>query len=185
MYAAQDASYVGEVDVVRDEHWVTVQEAARRLGVKDDAIRKRIQRGTLRSEKDPEDGRVYVYLDTAQDTTYDAAHDGTYAGTQDTTYDAAEDASQAAVMLVEEMRDRIASLERMLDEEREARTEERRRHDTLMVTLLQRMPELEAPGEQRNGHETASPRSDGGTAPEDAQEPTDRRSWWRRFFGIE
>ncbi len=167
--------------MVRDERWVTVQEAARRLGVKDDAIRKRIQRGTLRSEKDLEDGRVYVYLDTSQD----AAHDGTYAGYQDTTYDASSAASQAAVVLVEEMRDRIASLERMLDEEREARTEERRRHDTLMVTLLQRIPELEAPGEQRNGHETASPRSDGGTAPEDAQEPTDRRSWWRRFFGIE
>ena len=146
--------------MVRDEHWVTVQEAARRRGVKDDAIRKRIQRGTLRSEKDPEDGRVYVYLDTAHD------------GTQDTTYDAAEDAaedaSQAAVVLVEEMRDRIASLERMLDEEREARTEERRRHDTLMVTLLQRMPELEAPSE-------------------DAQESTQprKRSWWRMFFGFE
>lgn len=36
---------------------VTIQEAARRLGIKDDAIRKRIQRGTLESEKS-QDGRV-------------------------------------------------------------------------------------------------------------------------------
>ncbi len=150
------------------------------MGVKDDAIRKRIQRGTLRSEKDLEDGRVYVYLDTTQD----AAHRGAYAGYQDTTYDAAEDAAQAA-LLVEEMRDRIASLERMLDEEREARTEERRRHDTLMATLMQRIPELEAPSETREAHEAASPRSNRGTTAEDSQEPTERRSWWRKFFGFE
>jgi excisionase family DNA binding protein len=168
--------------MVRDEHWVTVQEAARRLGVKDDAIRKRIQRRTLRSEKDPEDGRVYVYLDTAQDTAQDAAHDGTYDATQDTTYDTAEDASRDAVVLVEEMKDRIASLERMLDEEREARTEERRRHDTLMATLMQRIPELEAPSEERDAPEPALPRSDGGTAPEHSPEPTQRRSWLYRFL---
>jgi excisionase family DNA binding protein len=168
--------------MVRDEHWVTVQEAARRLGVKDDAIRKRIQRRTLRSEKDPEDGRVYVYLDTAQDTAQDAAHDGTYDATQDTTYDTAEDASRDAVVLVEEMKDRIASLERMLDEEREARTEERRRHDTLMATLMQRIPELEAPSEERDAPEPSPPRSDRETTPDESQEPVERRSWLHRFF---
>jgi excisionase family DNA binding protein len=169
------------VDVVRDEHWVTVQEAARRLGVKDDAIRKRIQRGTLRSEKDPEDGRVYVYLDTTQDTTQDASYDGT----QDTTYDAAEDASRDALMLVEEMKDRIASLERMLDEEREARTEERRRHDTLMATLMQRIPELEPPRDERDVPKPASePRSGTESPADDTSEPR-RPSWWRRFFGFE
>ncbi len=159
----------------RDEHWVTVQEAARRLGVKDDAIRKRIQRGTLRSEKDLEDGRVYVHLDAAQDETYAEA--------QDTTYDATEDASQAA-LLVEEMRDRITSLERMLDEEREARTEERRRHDTLMATLMQRIPELEAAPDEQNGHQTASEPSGKGAGREDSKESVERRSWWRRFFGF-
>jgi DNA-directed RNA polymerase specialized sigma24 family protein len=39
---------------------VTVVEAAARLGVKEQAIRKRIQRGTLTHDKD-DDGRVYVY----------------------------------------------------------------------------------------------------------------------------
>ena len=41
---------------------VTVAEAAARLGLKEQAIRKRVQRGTLAHDKD-DDGRVYVYLD--------------------------------------------------------------------------------------------------------------------------
>ena len=41
---------------------VTVTEAAVKLGVKEQAIRKRIQRGTLTHDKD-DDGRVQAYLD--------------------------------------------------------------------------------------------------------------------------
>jgi hypothetical protein len=41
---------------------LTIQEAARRLGISEGAVRKRVTRKTLRHEKD-EDGRVYVYLD--------------------------------------------------------------------------------------------------------------------------
>lgn len=43
------------------EYRVTVQEAARRLGVQEQAVRKRIKCGTIRSDKD-KDGRVYVYV---------------------------------------------------------------------------------------------------------------------------
>jgi excisionase family DNA binding protein len=49
---------------------VTIQEAARRLGVKEDAIRKRIQRGSVQHEKS-KDGRVYVWVDATQDATQD------------------------------------------------------------------------------------------------------------------
>jgi hypothetical protein len=41
---------------------LTIQEAARRLGISEGAVRKRVTRKTLRHEKD-DDGRVYVYLD--------------------------------------------------------------------------------------------------------------------------
>jgi hypothetical protein len=41
---------------------LTIQEAARRLGVSEGAVRKRVTRDTLKHHKD-EDGRVYVYLD--------------------------------------------------------------------------------------------------------------------------
>jgi excisionase family DNA binding protein len=45
---------------------LTIQEAARRLGVSEGAVRKRVSRGTLEHHKD-EDGRVYVYLDNGVD----------------------------------------------------------------------------------------------------------------------
>ena len=41
---------------------VTIQEAARRFGVSEGAVRKRVTRGTLEHDKE-DDGRVYVYLD--------------------------------------------------------------------------------------------------------------------------
>ena len=41
---------------------LTIQEAARRLGISEGAVRKRVARDSLKNEKD-DDGRVYVYLD--------------------------------------------------------------------------------------------------------------------------
>ena len=47
---------------------LTVQEAAEMLGTSVDAVRMRVRRGSLESEKDP-DGRVYVWVDgNASDT---------------------------------------------------------------------------------------------------------------------
>lgn len=98
---------------------VTIQEAARRLGVKEDAIRKRIQRGSMRPEK-AEDGRVYVWVDAAQDTTQDEP---------DTSRDEYRDTAQDT--RIEDLREQVAYLRRQLDEEREAR----RRADTILVQL--------------------------------------------------
>src|SRR5215213_922687 len=42
---------------------LTIQEAARALGVSEGAVRKRVTRRTLQHEKE-DDGRVYVYVDT-------------------------------------------------------------------------------------------------------------------------
>jgi hypothetical protein len=41
---------------------LTIQEAARRLGISEGAVRKRVARDSLQNEKD-DDGRVYVLLD--------------------------------------------------------------------------------------------------------------------------
>src|SRR5215210_6310812 len=41
---------------------LTIQEAARRLGISEGAVRKRVARDSLKHDKE-EDGRVYVYLD--------------------------------------------------------------------------------------------------------------------------
>ena len=54
---------------------VTVPEAAERLGLSENAVRKRVQRDTIQWERD-EDGRVYVYLSpTMTDQVGDQAAD--------------------------------------------------------------------------------------------------------------
>jgi hypothetical protein len=54
------------------------------------------------------------------------------------------------------------------------------------MSLTQRIPELEASPELREGHVMASEEADESTtAPQEQQEPSQRRSWWREFFGLE
>jgi hypothetical protein len=147
---------------------VSVYEAAEVMGVTVDAIRKRISRGTIPHERD-EDGRVWVLLDADQDST---------SKVQDT--DQLRSDKEA---LISEMRDRIASLQRQLEQERQANSEYRR----LLAAALERIPpQLEAPQEARESPQTgeeqqgraAPPHSDAPGAPDALQRP-----WWRRVFG--
>ncbi len=156
---------------------LSVAEAAEALGVTRDAIHKRINRSTIEYEKG-EDGRFYVYVDTSTqglDTSTDTSKD--------------ESKVEALERLIDSQQDRIAFLERVLEEEREARTEERRRHDTLMAQLMQRIPELEAPGEPRESPENAGPTSpmDSARAPQTTSERPStgepERPWWRKILG--
>jgi hypothetical protein len=149
---------------------VTVDEAARHLGLTVDAVRKRVQRGQIAYEKDKA-GRVRIILDEGETL-------------QDESPDTTGQVAGAHADLIEELRGRVHYLERVLEDEREARTEERRRHDTLMAQLMQRIPELEAPSEGRESPQTAreepestEPRPATGGTQEDAQRP-----WWRRWF---
>jgi excisionase family DNA binding protein len=165
-------------DAAQDK--VTIQEAAQRLGVKEDAVRKRIQRGSMRHEK-AEDGRVYVWVDAAQDTTQDEPETS-----RDKYRDAAQDER------VEDLREQVAYLRRQLDEEREAR----RRADLILGQLSQANAEqartiraIEAPAMQEESPEAAEtvdetperaePRFDA-TAPQAAAQG---RPWWRRVMG--
>jgi len=144
---------------------VTVQEAARRLGVKDDAIRKRIQRGTLDYEKDP-DGRVYVYLDETED----GQEADAYRSTQDTSYDALVAAKDETIRLLGEQ----------LGEERESR----RRADTLIAQLMQTNAALASSVPEFEAASTDPPDLRGpSSATDEAQSAADHRSWWRRLLG--
>ena len=140
----------------------TVAEASEVLGITVEAVRGRIKRDKLEHERDA--GTVYVYLDPDQSQT----------GRQPDGDQARPDA------LAGELRDRIRYLERQIEEEREAR----RRADTLLAQLMQRIPELEAPQEPTEAAETppesdrAEPRPATGGAQEGAQRP-----WWRRVLG--
>ncbi len=157
--------------------WLDVKDAAEELGISSDAVRKRVARGTLRSAK-REDGGVRVWLDAVDDRRDDdQPTGGTEAGHRlDELVEAKEEA-------LRDLRDQLEHMRR-----------ESERKDAIIMqmaqanaSLTQRIPELEAPGEERDATEMASPRSDGGTAPENAQEPVqrpERSSWWRRFFGF-
>jgi hypothetical protein len=150
---------------------VPVDAAARHLGLTVDAIRKRVQRGQIAYDKD-EAGRVRIILDEGE-TIQDEGPDTTGQG------------AGAVAELVEELRDRVHYLERVLEDEREARTEERRRHDTLMAQLMQRIPELEASSEARESPETVEEepeRTEPRPATVESREGV-QRPWWRRIFG--
>jgi excisionase family DNA binding protein len=112
------------------EGWnrVTVQEAARLLGISEGAVRARIHRGTLETERDS--GTVYVRLNA------------------DNTANERTEQSE----LVQTLREYNAALERQLNAEREASAELRR----IVAGLVQRIPELEAPSEPRESPETAT-----------------------------
>jgi excisionase family DNA binding protein len=181
---------------------ITVQEAAYRLGVKDDAIRKRIQRGTLEHEKDS-DGRVYVYLDATHDASHssyrdetrypskDSYEDGAWDTTQDAAHDTTKDSSYAA--LLESMVAQIGRLETEVDDWKQVvatRDEEIRRRDAILLTIAQRLPELDRPAEEsaepspelRDSLDMLSESATKGTAPPEQQKPTPRRSWLYKFF---
>ena len=156
---AERGVYVG---VYEKMDRVTVVEAAARLGVKEQAIRKRIQRGTLAHHKD-DDGRVYVYLNPE----YGATGTGNGVDTGMST-------------LVQNLQDQIAYLR----QEAEDWKEEARRKDTIIMSLTQRLPELEALTEPRaaSADTTGKGTGKGSTAPLESQELSQRRSWPHRFF---
>lgn len=172
---------------------LTVRQTADQLGISEDAVRSRIKRGTLRAVK--ESGVVVVLLDADQQTT------------SQTTDEATGQADRSSIPpyegrdeLIEELRDRVRSLE-------ESNRENRR----IIAGLVQRVPELEAssfsPGESstweppsesqssREASDTAG-EGDGRETPAEAhteahsaaggsenQQEEPKRAWWRRIFG--
>ena len=131
---------------------VTIREAAARLGVTEAAFRKRIQRGSLGREMG-QDGRVYVYLDLSQDTCHPEAqvhHD------------------PLVEELLEELRDRVAFLERSL----ERRSVEAERYQQIVAGLTQtndqlasQLRELEASQESSGASESVNGAAGEGRAP--------------------
>ena len=142
---------------------LTVAQAADRLGVTQDAVRKRIARGTIRHEKDYE-GRIFVYLDTFESESK-IDQDNGQGGESKTVSDVDQD------KYTRSLEDQIDFLRRELE-----------RKDTIIMSLTQRIPELEASPEQREAHMTASEGEGRGDVPPEPQEPAQRRSWLYRFF---
>jgi hypothetical protein len=196
---------VGEDATSPDMVRYTVPEAAQVLGISPEAVRNRLSRGTLRSEK--VEGRVHVLL-----------------ARPDRSQPIGDVSADIPTDMVEELRDRIRYLERQVEEERAARF----RADQLLARLMERVPELEAPStpespepreepevppirperaepagpvdpqreepervepqrvEPRESPVTATNEQQGGgpiPGTGGTQEPSERRPWWRRLFG--
>jgi hypothetical protein len=173
----------------------TVPEAAEVLGLTVEAIRGRIKRNTINYERTPEG--VFVLLNRAPSSATEQSP---------TTDQPVSDKSSDKSELVEALRDQIAYLRNQLDREREARTEERRRYDTIVLQLSQRIPAIEAPPDTAR-QSPQEPRGSSvsneegppyGTTPQDAEESLhhmpygeaprgdtepSRAPWWRRLFG--
>jgi len=129
---------------------LTIQQAARRLGVSEGAVRKRVTRGTLRHEKD-DDGRVYVYLDAGGIQGVDEGQD------------AGVDPNSNA--LISQLRDEVAYLR-----------DENRRKDEIIMQQAMTMRQLTAAPSQEateaaetveEAPEGAGPNSEAGEAREE------------------
>jgi hypothetical protein len=139
---------------------LTVAQAATRLGVTQDAIRKRISRNTIDYDQDP-DGRIHVYLDPSEIG-------------QDKSSDASTE------KLVEVQHQEIEFLRRQL----ETRTEEIRRRDSIIAGLTQRIPELEAPLEPQLTVENTTqtdPTPEGPAGSQEVQRGA-HKAWRRRLI---
>ncbi len=152
--------------------WLDVKEAAEALGVSSDAVRKRIARGTLRSDKG-EDGSVRVWLDGADERRDgDQPPGGTEAGRRlDDLIDAKDDA-------IRDLREQLEHMRR-----------ESERKDAIIMQMAQanaslaaRVPELEAAPAPREAPEAAPEGTDSGDVISKPQEAVERRSWLYRFF---
>ena len=136
----------------------TVSEAARVLGITEAAVRARINRGKLESEK--VGNTVYVRLDS----------DATPVNAGDQT------------ALVEALRDQVSMLKQQLNTEQAASGELRR----IIAALTSRIPELEAPRQEPPEAPTEGAeqpvRVESQAAVGQTQEGAER-PWWRRIFG--
>jgi len=130
-----------------------LRDAAEALGLTVDALRKRVKRGTLESEKDA-DGRLYVFLDTDQESVPPRS-----------------DTNRL-----------ISTLEEQLALEREAHAEARRLLAAALERIPPQLEAPTAPPEPRESPETPSDAADT-PAPPEAETPVEVRPWWRRWFG--
>jgi uncharacterized coiled-coil protein SlyX len=140
---------------------LTVAQAADALDISQDAVRKRIARGTIPHDRD-DSGRVHVYLSPSETI---------HKTDQDTMQDDATKTVQDAY--IRSLEDQIAFLRRELE-----------RKDAILLNLTERIPELEAPSAARESPETveqeperAEPRPAAPGTREGA-----RRPGWRRVF---
>ncbi len=158
-----------DADSTGNRQRLTVREAAEVLRISQHAIRQRIRRNTLASEKTAA-GRVYVLLDRDVEVSGEPSEDPS--------------GEASGVDPVQMLREHNQMLREQLAEAHAANRENRR----IIAGLIQRVPELESPRDHPHDPETVSETPEGTETPPDQGDRemgVQRRSWWRRFFGFE
>ncbi len=118
-----------------DRTAVTIAEAARVLGLSTDAVRKRLQRGTIPGEKIGDTWRVFLESDAATGPRPDVSIPRP---------DTDRTAAVAPDPLVETLREEVAYLREQLAERSRELAAERERFDVLHREALARIPALGA-----------------------------------------
>jgi len=171
--------------------WVSIKEAAERLGISADTVRRRLKRGELAGRHEP----------TAQGFTWAVELPTLSPGAGDASVPlephGAAPATQAAVgeaLELAELRERVLGLDRLtaeLREERDEWREQARRHEDaarelrILVRTAQELGRAlsattpDAAASRQNG----PGREDGPLQGVDTLQPADR-SWWRRLLGL-
>jgi DNA-binding transcriptional MerR regulator len=154
----------------------SIAEAAKALGVTQQAIHGRISRGTIRHER-AEDGKQYVFLtdeELSVKRDENTLHNGFI-----------NDYIESLKSEIETLKSHTESL----INDREEWKEEARRKDTIiaqmnqtMAALIHRIPELEASPDVTESTERPSSEESRGDVLPDTQNASQRPSWWRRIF---
>jgi hypothetical protein len=160
-----------------------LKTAAVELGVTSEAIRRRAKRGTLPSEKG-EDGLLYVWVPDVSDTgPHGVSDDGVHGVSDSGSRSGTHDQDQGA-RLPEALLERFEDENIFLRQELERLHRELERKDAILLTMAQRIPELEAAPEPREASQTVSEKPGNGTV--DSEDGgAEKPSWWRRFFGFD
>ncbi len=125
-----------------DRTAVTIAEAARVLGLSTDAVRKRLQRGTIPGEKIGETWRVFLEVDASP---VDRPDVSTQRPDRDRTRPEPDRTATAGPdPLVETLREEVAYLREQLAERSRELAAERERFDVLHREALARIPALGA-----------------------------------------
>ena len=162
---------------------VSLKAAAAELGVTSEAIRRRAKRGTLPSEKG-EDGLLYVWVPAVPDGPHGASDGGPH-GVSDGRVHAGSHGQDQSPRLPEALLKRFENENGFLRQELERLHRELERKDAILLTMAQRIPELEPASngspEPREAPQATSEESSSTSPPPQEERP----SWWRRFFGLE
>jgi hypothetical protein len=162
---------------VRGSDRVTITEAATLLGIHPNTVRGRVKAGVYEAEKVATEHGLTWMIARNSLVNYPLPRESQPPPSQVVNHQAAT----PITMVQDLLRPFVEDLGRVREElgtERVLRELAERERDELRK-------QLEALQEPREAPVTASEGTDSGEAPSEQQEPAQRRSWWKRFFGLE